>query len=403
MRRLNGILRLAGLNHRGDSWFRVSHRRDRAEFFRFVFVVLLVVVLFLALIILGMFLREKVVEVFVGVEVGYDNVDDIVRFVDEAGEYVNLVVISSLNVTTNATKLTAVCDYLYNKGLYFIPFMFITQYLEKPDFFQVAKERWGERFLGVYVSDEPGGRQVDRFDPRAVYEAKNYSEAASKYTQALKWGLQHFFSHFEEPANVTTFTADYALYWFDYKAGYDVIFAEFGWNFSRQLNIALCRGAARAQNKEWGVIVTWTYRKPPYIEDAEELYKDLVVAYNNGAKYIVVFNYPTNVTEFGILTREHLDSMRKFWNYVSTFPQSNQASKTAYVLPEDYGYGFRGPDDRIWGLWGPDELSPKVWNDTNSLLTSFDTKLDVVYETTELAKEQQYEKLIYWNGTTIPS
>ncbi len=86
---------------------------------------------------------------------------------------------------------------------------------------------------------------------------------------------------------------------------------------------------------------------------------------------------------------------------MSTFPQPTQASKTAYVLPKDYGYGFRGPDDQIWGLWGPDELSPKVWNEANSLLTSYGTKLDLVYETTELGREQQYEKLIFWNGTTI--
>ena len=402
MRRLKGIFRLAGLSQRGDSWFRVSHRRDRAEFFRCVFVVLLVVALLLALIIVGVFRKEKVADVFVGVEVGYDNVDDIVSFVDEVGEYVNLVVIGSLSVTTNATKLTAVCDYLYNRGLYFIPFMFLMEFIDKADFFQVAKERWGERFLGVYVSDEPGGRQFDMPEHRAVDEAENHSDAASKYIRTLNGRLQQFFANFGQPANVTTFTADYALYWFDYKAGWDVVFAEFGWNHSRQLHIALCRGAARAQNKEWGVIVTWTYRKSPYIEDAEELYRDLVLAYNNGAKYIIVFNYPTNVTEFGVLTREHLNSMRKFWNYVSAFPQPKQASKTAYVLPEDYGYGFRGPDDQIWGLWEPDELSPKVWNDANSLLTSSGAKLDLVYETTELDREQQYEKLIFWNGTTIP-
>ncbi|MDH5636212.1 MAG: hypothetical protein OEY47_06065, partial [Candidatus Bathyarchaeota archaeon] len=136
MRRLKGILRLAGLSQRVDSWFRISHRRDRAEFFRCVFVVILVVALLLALIIVGTFRKEKVADVFVGVEVGYDNVDDIVRFVDEVGEYVNLVVIGSLNVTINATKLTTVCDYLYNKGLYFVPFMFLTEFLEKADFFQ---------------------------------------------------------------------------------------------------------------------------------------------------------------------------------------------------------------------------------------------------------------------------
>jgi len=364
-------------------------------------VVILVVALLLALIIVGTFRKEKVADVFVGVEVGYDNVDDIVRFVDEVGEYVNLVVIGSLNVTINATKLTTVCDYLYNKGLYFVPFMFLTEFLEKADFFQVAKERWGERFLGVYVSDEPGGRQFDMPEHRVVNEAENYSDAASKYVRGFNEGLQQFFARFVQPGNVTTFVADYALYWFDYKAGWDVVFAEFGWNFSRQLHIALCRGAARVQSKEWGVIVTWTYRNSPFIEDAEELYRDLVLAYNNGAKYTIVFNYPTNETEFGVLTREHLNSMKKFWNYVNTFPQPKQAAKTAYVLPEDYGYGFRGPDDKIWGLWGPDELSPKVWNEADSLLTSYGAKLDLVYETTELDREQQYEKLIFWNGTTI--
>jgi hypothetical protein len=87
---------------------------------------------------------------------------------------------------------------------------------------------------------------------------------------------------------------------------------------------------------------------------------------------------------------------------VSAFPQPKQASKTAYVLPEDYGYGFRGPNDQIWGLWGPDELSLMVWNDANSLLTSYGAKLDLIYQTIELGEAQQYEKLIFWNGTTIP-
>jgi len=369
--------------------------------FWFVVATLLVVALLLALIIGGLFLKEGQEEVFVGVMVGYDNVEDIVSFVDEVEDYVNLIVIGSLDVTTNATKLTAVCDHLHSKGLYFIPFMFITQYLEKPDFFQVAEERWGEHFLGVYVSDEPGGRQFDSSNVRIVTEAENYSDAASQYIEGLNGGLQLFFSRFEEPANVTAFTSDYLLHWFDYKAGYDVVFAEFGWNFSRQLHVALCRGAANVQNKEWGIIVTWTYRNPPYIEEAEKLYEDLVLAYNNGAKYILVFNYPTNVTDYGILTDDHLEYMRKFWDYVNDVSQPTQPAKTAYVLPEDYGYGFRGPDDKIWGLWGADELSAKVWNETESLLETYGKNLDIVYYTPEIDQKQLYETLIFWNGTTV--
>jgi hypothetical protein len=56
------------------------------------------------------------------------------------------------------------------------------------------------------------------------------------------------------------------------------------------MNAALCRGAAIAQDKQWGVMITWTYSQPPYIESGEELYNDLLLAYDNGAKYILVFN-----------------------------------------------------------------------------------------------------------------
>jgi hypothetical protein len=285
--------------------------------------------------------------------------------------------------------------------LYFIPFMFFKEYLKKADFFRVAKERWEEHFLGLYLSDEAGGRQIDGFDPRIVDEAENYTDAASRFLETLKVTHQNFFAHYVPPINVTTFTADYALYWFDYEAGWDVVFTEYGWNVSRQIQTALGRGAAQMHNKDWGAIVTWTYQNPPYIEDAKMLYSDLVLAYNNGAKYILVFNYPTNVTEYGILTREHLDSVREFWNYINTVPQDKLISKTAYVLPEDYGFGFRGLDDRIWGLWGPDELTAQVWNEANSLLVSYNERLDIVYDTAEFSREKQYEKLIFWNGTIV--
>lgn len=371
-----------------------------ASFFKYVLVAALIVIFATAAFFGVVLQREEANNVFVGVEVGYDNFDDIVRFVDEVEGYVNLIVIGSLNITTNATRLTAVCDYLYSRGLYFMPFMFLTQHVDKADFFHMAKERWGERFLGIYLSDEPGGRQFDVPDHRIVDKADNYSEAASKYVRNLGFMIDYFWKQFGEP-NVKRFTADYALYWFDYLAGYDCIFAEFGWNFSRQLHIALCRGAASMQNKDWGVIITWTYRKPPYIEDAEKLYEDMVLAYKNGAKYIIVFNYPTNVTQFGILTGEHLNSMEKFWDYMRKFPQPTISSKMAYVLPENYGYGFRGLNDQIWGLWDSDELSMTVWNEANDLLTLLDVKLDIVYETTELCREHHYERLIFWNGTTI--
>ena len=49
--------------------------------------------------------------------------------------------------------------------------------------------------------------------------------------------------------------------------------------------------------------------------------------------------------------------MKKFWNYMNTnHHMKGYQADTAYVLPKDYGYGFRGPNDTIWGLWHADEL-----------------------------------------------
>jgi hypothetical protein len=137
-----------------------------------------------------------------------------------------------------------------------------------------------------------------------------------------------------------------------------MLLAQFGWNYSRQLNVALCRGAATMQNKDWGVIITWTYTEPPYIKSGEELYKDLILAYENGAKYIVVSDWTENYTQ-GILKEEHLNALKQFWRYVQDNPRESEpiSDRVAYVLPKDYAYGFRGPNDKIWGLWEADALS----------------------------------------------
>ena len=37
--------------------------------------------------------------------------------------------------------------------------------------------------------------------------------------------------------SIPVFTSDYALYWFDYLAGFDGVFVELGWNHSRTQQI----------------------------------------------------------------------------------------------------------------------------------------------------------------------
>ena len=263
--------------------------------------------------------------------------------------------------------------------------------------------------MGLYAYDEPGGHQIDIDKPwMLVEEADNHTEAANKYVEKLDEVLKKYITEYMRADDFPLLTSDYALYWFDYRAGYDVLFAEFGWNYSRQLNVALCRGAATVQNKDWGVMITWTYNNAPYIESGEELYNDMMLAYNNGAKYILVFNYPYVANSpYGILEEEHLEALKKFWNYVNHNPQTSNAltDRVAYVLPKDYGYGFRGPNDKIWGLWGPDTLTSTICTNLGNLIEQYGTRLDIIYDDKkELYNISPYSKLISWNGTiyTIP-
>ncbi|MEM2968608.1 MAG: hypothetical protein QXJ76_04790 [Candidatus Bathyarchaeia archaeon] len=56
--------------------------------------------------------------------------------------------------------------------------------------------------------------------------------------------------------DVKLFTSDYALYWWGYLSGYDVVLAQLGWNNTVAQEIGLVRGAANLQGKSWCVILT---------------------------------------------------------------------------------------------------------------------------------------------------
>ena len=54
------------------------------------------------------------------------------------------------------------------------------------------------------------------------------------------WGFQHDGGTvFLKNHNIPVICSDYALYWFDYKGGYDVVFAQLGWNNNPAQEIAL--------------------------------------------------------------------------------------------------------------------------------------------------------------------
>ena len=337
-------------------------------------------------------------DAFFGVDVAYENLTEIKTLINEISTYTNLFVIGCTGITHNITRLDEICQYVYDRGLSFIVY---TERFLRREWLEDAKNRWGERFLGFYFWDENGGKQLDIYEYRAVEEADNYTDASNRFVNILKRSLN--FMNYTDPAIPCLFTSDYALYWYDYKVGYDVVLAQLGWNYSRQLNIALCRGAATMHEKEWGVIITWTYTEPPYIESGEELYKDLVLAYENGAKYILVFDSNENYTQ-GILDNDHLTALKQFWRHMQNNPRENTATsdRVAYVLPKDYGYGFRGPNDKIWGLWEADDLAFQICETLGNFMEEYGARLDIIYdEGLEPGNTYGYGRLFFWNSSEL--
>lgn len=343
--------------------------------------------------------EQKTPDIFIGIDVAYENLTEIKKLIDEVSSYTNLFIIGCTGITYSPAKLDETCQYAYDKSLSFIIY---SEWPPQTEWLESAKTRWEDRFLGFYVFDEAGGHQLDLYRYRWVWDADNYTDAAAQFNNGMDMLLTWFKTNYTSSINYPLFTSDYALYWFDYQAGYDTLFAEFGWNYSRQLNIALCRGAATVQNKDWGVIIAWTYTNPPYIESGKELYADLTLAYENGAKYIVILDTNENYTQ-GILEKEHLNALKQFWQYVQDNPRKSDSisDRVAYVLPKDYGYGFRGPNDKIWGLWEADTLSYNLSVSVNSLLEEYGKKLDIIYDDgLEPDSTYGYSRLISWNSTS---
>jgi len=413
------IIKIKNSNHSGSKLRHRFHANQRVVMFTlFIISGLLFSILFIEL------LKPRAPAIFIGMDIGYGDEHTAIRLVDEVEDYVNLIVLGSLELTNDTEALGRVCEYIYQKDLYFIVFVSFAEYGyvpprgPDPDFFEKAIQKWGDKFLGVYLFDEVGGRLIDNDHSIDIGNATNYNEAARDYTHHLYFYLGNV-TEFYQPAQYPLFISDFALYWYNYVGGYDCVFCQFLGNDIRQITAGLCRGAAKTLNKTWGVMITWSTLNDldSWVENPDRIYNDMVLAYQNGAKYIIVFNSPgftldengqpvpnPEPAEYGTLTAEHLKKMQHFWNQV----KAQLISKTfyadsAYVLPADYGFGFRKSEDRIWDKWDADELSQPIWNDIDVLIQEQNMNLDIIYETKiwNITINHPYDTLIFWNGTRI--
>ena len=350
---------------------------------------------------------------FLGVTYGSNTTREAKLLIDKVKGYANLFVVDSWEISENETALSEICQYAVEARMsimvYFdYVFFDVEPWLWLHAWLDAAKERWGDQFLGIYLYDEPGGTQIDRgqwhngtYAKEAMENASDYSDAANRFVTSIHSSLS---MQNARNASLQMFTSDYALYWFDYWAGYDTVFVELGWNHSRTQQIAFCRGAANVQGKDWGAIITWTYNEPPYLASGPQIFQDMLTAYRAGAKYIIVFDYPgySETNPYGILTEEHFAAMKRFWTYIHVYPRGifgKVEGQVAFVLPNDYGWGMRNLYDKIWGFWPPDNLSPLIWENMNKLINKYGLKLDIIYDYPKFNFEREYSKIYFWNST----
>lgn len=354
---------------------------------------------------------------FFGVTYGSNTTWEAKLLIDKVKGYSSLFIVDSWDISTNETALNGICQYAVDAGLSVIVyfdyvFYDVEQWSWLRTWMETTRQRWGDRFLGIYLYDEPGGHQIDTNQWRSGASAREAMENASDYSDAANRFVNNIPSTISwrnvESVNLPIFTSDYALYWFDYLAGYDTVFVELGWNISSAQQLALCRGAANVQGKDWGAIITWTYYEPPYIASGPEIYEEMVTAYNAGAKYVVAFNFPKcpETSPYGILAKEHFVALQQFWDYVQAHPRRGNGKgdgQVAFVLPKDYGWGTRRTEyfieDRIWGFWPEDQTTLTLGGNMGKLLSMYGLKLDIIYDDPQFSYREMYQQIFYWNST----
>jgi hypothetical protein len=411
---------------------------------------------------------------FVGVAYCGNTVSDGKLMIDKVKGYTNLFVLQSGTLQRDFPSIDKLGDYAIAAGMYFLPY-FGQVHPSLLAWVESAKQKWGEHLLGVYYSDEAGGKMLDgyvefkdaatgdtilkttygdifvtkpngieinyelngiihlyqpledgnlsdtAFYPNGeiqVVEADNNGLSFTNYEElmrvkpftTLNETAQRFLAR--EKSNIEAlrvnstkvFTSDYALYWFDYLSGYDVILGQIGWNYSLNQQIALIRGAATLQNKSWGIVITWKYQNSPYLANGTEILSQMQTAFACGAKYFVLFDYyfDSDTNPYGTMHEEQFQALKSFWKedmQNSKGVQDSIKADTVLVFPPNFGWGTRWDGDKVWGIFVGDEKTHQIWGIMQASLQQRGFGIDIVIDDQNYPLNNLYKNIILANYT----
>ena len=157
-------------------------------------------------------------ELFFGVSFGGNTTSQAKLRIDKVKDYTNFFLINNWDVSLNETALNEISQYAIDSNLSIMVYYNFIPHLIYPwlqPWLDTAKERWGDKFLGVYLYDELGGKQIDsgqwRSGPTAVnlfVNVSDYSDATNRFTTAIPVTDMQIVNN----NNLSVFTSNYALY-----------------------------------------------------------------------------------------------------------------------------------------------------------------------------------------------
>ncbi len=110
--------------------------------------------------------------VYVGVAFGGNTTQEAKVLIDKVKGYTNLFILDAGRnaLTQNETAVNEICDYAVANGLSVIVNVGVQAHLDASRYWfwnnslsvtEQWKAKWGNKFLGMYYNDEPGGIQLD--------------------------------------------------------------------------------------------------------------------------------------------------------------------------------------------------------------------------------------------------